>query len=613
MASHRWDKPPRSLWKPTEDPKTHWQRRLKQARGREVGDMDYTGILLGRNITTKSPVSITPELLRTHMHVVGATNVGKSFFLAGMIENLILEGHGVCLIDPHGDLYHRVLKFCSYANQVRPELELQNRVIPFDIAESQHLMGFNPVQRNARVKTYQVVALMEAVRKCWGAGSFQETPRLARWLYNTLYAVIDAEMTFLQTYHMVNPQPNQYRRAITARIKDPHIRAEWEYLARIKSDEKREERVESCLNRIRPFVGHETIRNIIGQQSKTINFHHVLSERKVLLVNLAGQNVIGDDDRHLLGTLLVNELLTAAFARREGEREPYYFFIDEFQHFVTKDICEILDGGRKFGLHLVLAHQHLNQLRQKDPEVYFSTLTNARTKVVFGGLIDDDLDVLAKELYTGELNPDEIKQEIWQTKFRPVESSRLIYGESESSGGNSSFSEISHASLGESGTYIPGSEFLANDPVSTAMMSSSSTGTSSSEGTSWASSRSSVKVPFYEMHEFQELSSRSFRSLEEQIYMKKAQMKRQAKQHAAILIPGQNVELVKTPTLEDYEVPYSLQEEFKRSCFSSAGYFKRPSEAEREVLMIEESLLIGGRPGDGAGQPPRDDDEVPWE
>jgi type IV secretory pathway TraG/TraD family ATPase VirD4 len=76
----------------------------------------------------------------------------------------------------------------------------------------------------------------------------------------------------------------------------------------------------------------------------------------------------------------VNELITAAFARRPDERTPFYLFLDEFQHLVTKDMCEILDGGRKFGLHLILAHQHLNQLKEKDAEVYYSVLTNARLK-----------------------------------------------------------------------------------------------------------------------------------------------------------------------------------------------------------------------------------------
>jgi hypothetical protein len=599
MATYRWDEdPPPSPWEIVEDAGVYWQRQLELARqaDEDQAALSPDAILLGSNLATGRPLAIVPEMLRTHMHVVGATGVGKSFFLEGIIKSLILQGHGICLIDPHGDLYHRILDFCAYANAASPELSLAGRVIPFDIAETRQLLGFNPVQRNARIKVYQVVALMEAVRKCWGQGSFQETPRLARWLFNTLYAVIDAGVTFLQSYNLVNPQPNALRRAITARIQNPHVRAEWEYLALIKSDEKREERVESCLNRIRPFVEHDIIRHIIGQYTKTLDFHNVLDERKVVLVNLARQNVISDDDRHLLGTLLVNELLTAAFARREGERDPYFLFIDEFEHFVTKDICEILDGGRKFGLHLVLSHQHLSQLREKDAEVYFSALTNARTKVVFGGLIDQDLDILAKELYTGELDPDEVKSEIWQTKFRPVETTRLIISESEMQGESSAYTQISHESLGDSATYIPGSSMWTADPVSTGVSSGSSSGTVESEGRNQAYGRSVTEVPFYEQHEFRELSSRTFRSLEEQLYIKKAQMKGQATQHAAILIPGQRVALVKTPTLQDFPISHLLREEFKSACFEAAGCFKTPQEAEQEVKALEESLLIGGQP-----------------
>ena len=619
----RWDDPnrPKSEWEKLaeEDPQQHWKRRIEDARrSQEQGHEPASKrIFLGKNTSTGEDVHLPLDMLKTHMHVLGATGVGKSFFLEGVIKSLILEGEGVCLIDPHGDLYHRVLDFCAYLNIERPDLGLTDRVIPVDIAERQHILGFNPIQRNARVKVYQVVALMEAIRKCWGQGSFQETPRLARWLYNTIYAVIDSGTTFLQTLHMVTPQANPYRREITKRITSPNIRAEWESLAR-KSEEKREDRVESCLNRIRPFVEHEVIRRIIGQHEDTINFHDVLGSGKIVLVNLARQGVISDDDRHLLGTLLVNELLTAAFARKAGERKPYYLFIDEFEHFVTKDICEILDGGRKFGLHLTLAHQHLGQLKEKDPEVYFSAMANARTKVVFGGMMDDDLDVMAKEMFVGELNPDEIKKEIWQTKFRPVETTRVIVSESESSGGSSSHSEVSHISLGQSASYIQGSApWMATEPDAVMLTDSASSGSGESTGESWSAGRSSAEVPFYEMHEFRELSSVSFRSLEEQLYTKKAQMKRQETQHAAILIPGQNVELVKAPTLQELPISAVTREEFKEACFENAGCFKSPEEADLEVRVLEESLLLGravGEPIEGEiVSAKKEDDEEFWE
>src|SRR5207247_9923588 len=135
-------------------------------------------------------------------------------------------------------------------------------------------------------------------------------------------------------------------------------------------------------------------------------------------------NVLFHSYQYLLARLLVNALLSACFAGRAHEREPCFVFIDACSHFVPKDACEILDGGCKFGLHFTLAHQHLAQLKEKDPEVYYSTLTNARSKVVFGGLNDEDVDLIAKELFNGEFDPDLGKDGIRQPGIAPVDSKR---------------------------------------------------------------------------------------------------------------------------------------------------------------------------------------------
>lgn len=583
----RWDEiPPEAPWLKLPTPEIHWQTNLERARL-----TPRAGLLLGANVASALPVYLTPDQLRTHMHVLGSTGVGKSFFIEGVIKSLILSGQGVCLIDPHGDLYHRILEFCGYLNGQRPDLKLDQRVIPFDVGDTRDVIGFNPVARNARVMTYQVVALMEAIRKCWGQGTFQETPRLARWLFNVAYAVISADVTFVQSQHLVDPSENPYRQAMTARIKNPGIRAEWEWLTTIKPD-RREERIESTLNRIKPFVQHELIRPILGQYTHTLNFPSILSSRKILLVNLAKQNAISEDNQHLLGTLIVNELLTAAFARPRNERTPFFAFIDEFQHFVTKDMCEILDGGRKFGLHLTLAHQHLHQLKEKDPEVYYSVLTNARTKVVFGGLIDEDLDILSKELYTGELDANQMKDEIWQTKYAPVETTRTIHASSSSEGNSESSGSVSHDSFVSGEMFIPGSDWLST-PMTTGMSSARGrgSGSSNSRGSSSSYSDSTTEVPWYEFHEYKELSSRTFRSLEEQLFIKKAQLKGQPGQHAAVLIPGNSVQLIKTSSIREFPIKDRDTLAFKQACMAAAGCYKTPEQAEREIVQLEEKLL----------------------
>src|ERR1700704_1896948 len=46
---------------------------------------------------------------RAHMYIIGKTGVRKSTLLATLIKCDLDAGHGLALIDPHGDLVERVL------------------------------------------------------------------------------------------------------------------------------------------------------------------------------------------------------------------------------------------------------------------------------------------------------------------------------------------------------------------------------------------------------------------------------------------------------------------------------------------------------------------------
>jgi hypothetical protein len=127
---------------------------------------------------------------------------------------------------------------------------------------------------------------------------------------------------------------------------------------------------------------------------------------------------------------------------------------------------------------------------------------------------------------------------------------------------------------------------------------SRSSGSSRSHGHQSSSSSGSTEttVPFYEFHEYRELTSRTFRSLEEQLYIKKAQLKRQVNQHAAVLMPGQNVQLIKVATLRDLPVTDLQCEEFRHRCIETAGCYKTPQQAEAELSTLEAKLLSEARP-----------------
>jgi hypothetical protein len=591
MSLKRYDEQTRYAWEKGPDA-DRFERFWKEQRAKPTNAI-FVGTLPDGN-----KIYLAPDQLGTHVHVIGVTGTGKSYFIESLVEQLIYQGYGVCVTDPHGDLYHRVLSFCAYLDLQQPELRLAERVIPFDVAERRQILGFNPMKRRSdgMEVASQAKAMMEAIRKCWGQASFDATPRLGRWLYNICAALIEADLTFVQAYHLVEPSDNPLRRAILEAVTRPTVKSEWEALLHMRLTE-REERLESSLNRIKPFIEQPAIRRVIGQHTHTLDVDAVIEQSKVWLVNLSRQNEISEDDQNLIGTFIVNALLISTFAKPKAKRKPFFLICDEFERFVTPDMAEILDGGRKFDVHLVLAHQHLQQLKQGDLKVYNSTLTNARTKVVFGGLSEEDLDVMAKELFTGELDPDLVKQEIYQTKFRPVESRRVVTTHSDSYGSSDSSSDTTNNTWGHGDVYSHTDSLWAGDELRSHTRTwAHGSGHASGSQSSQTSATSESEVPFVEHHEFTELSSREFRSLDEQLYMQKARLKRQLRQHYALLLPGQQVQFVKSPTYapqfrNDFPITGQQKDAFLLKCFAQAGCFKSPEAADQEIAALEARML----------------------
>lgn len=110
-----------------------------------------------------------------------------------------------------------------------------------------------------------------------------------------------------------------------------------------------------------------------------------MDEGKIFLAKLA-QGVIGEENSYLLGTLIVSKLHQVAMSRQEqseADRKVFYLHVDEFHNFITPSMASMLSGARKFGLGLVLAHQELRQLLNRDSDVASAVISNPYTRICF--------------------------------------------------------------------------------------------------------------------------------------------------------------------------------------------------------------------------------------
>jgi energy-coupling factor transporter ATP-binding protein EcfA2 len=328
---------------------------------------------------------------RQHIYIIGKTGSGKSTLLRNMILQHIEQGHGVGLIDPHGDLAEEIL------NHVPPWRS--NHLAYFNPGDLEFPSGLNVLanvpQDDRHLVASGVVSAFKGIwRDSWG-------PRLEYILYNTLAALLDCRnATLLGVNRML--ADSGYRAKVIRQIKDPFIKAFWEQEYEDYDEKFQREAIAPIQNKLGQFLMSPVVRNLLGQVRSRINIRFVMDNERLLIANLA-KGHLGADKANLLGSLLTTEFQLGAMARvdmPEAERRDFFLFIDEFQNFSTDAFASILAEARKYRLCLNLSHQYIDQLSLPVRQAVFGnvgTLIALRTGY-------SDAEIIAKE-FGNEISP----------------------------------------------------------------------------------------------------------------------------------------------------------------------------------------------------------------
>lgn len=330
------------------------------------------------------PFGIKTDDRRRHMYVIGKTGMGKSTLLENMVIQDIRAGRGLAVVDPHGDLVEKVVKYI-------PSYRI-NDVVYFNPADVDFPIAFNILEAIDPTHRHLVASGLIAVFKkiwvdSWG-------PRLEYILRNTILALIEYPgSTLLGVTRMLVDK--NYRDKVMTHISDPIVKAFWRDEFSAFNNQFRTEAVSPIQNKIGQFLSSSIIRNIVGQSKSTIDMRELMDSGKILLLNLA-KGRIGEDNAALLGAMMITKLQLAAMSRidiPEPERRDFFLYVDEFQNFATESFANILSEARKYRLNLIIAHQYIEQL---DEKVRAAVFGNVGTIITFRvGAADSEF--LAKE------------------------------------------------------------------------------------------------------------------------------------------------------------------------------------------------------------------------
>jgi hypothetical protein len=251
-------------------------------------------------------------------------------------------------------------------------------VVLIDPSDEEHSVGFNILAAHSDFEksllASDLVSVFQRLSTSWG-------DQMNSVLRNAILAFLESggggTLADLRRFLL----DAAFRNRFLATVTDPEIVYYWRKAFPQLTGNRS---IGPVVTRLDEFLSRKPIRYMVSQQENRVDFSEVIDGGRILLAKLP-QGLIGKENSHLLGSLLLSKLQQMAMSRQRmsaSERRDFWCYVDEFHSFITPSMAEILTGARKYRVGLTLAHQELRQLQASD-EVSSAVLANAFTRVVF--------------------------------------------------------------------------------------------------------------------------------------------------------------------------------------------------------------------------------------
>lgn len=308
---------------------------------------------------------------KRHLYVVGKAGVGKTKLLELLIRQDITYNHGLCLIDPNGDMVDSILDYIPK--------ERIGDVCIIDPTDTDFPISFNPLINNDSMFKFQLTqGLIEVFQKQFGTNW---TPRLEHVFRFTCLALLDYPHATMRGMILMLTDRN-YRQKVIEYITDDMVKrffavefADW-------SEKFDTDAIIPLVNKLGQFLSDPLLRNIFGQKQNKIDISELMNQGKIILINLS-KGRLGEENSGFLGSIFLTKIKQAGMIRAampEKERTDFYLYVDEFQNVVTQTFENVLSEARKYGLNLTIAHQYVGQIL---PRVYQAVLGNVGSVICF--------------------------------------------------------------------------------------------------------------------------------------------------------------------------------------------------------------------------------------
>jgi Cdc6-like AAA superfamily ATPase len=314
-------------------------------------------------------------ICETHTYIVGRSGSGKTVLLKGIFKMLDwIDNNARVVIDPHGDLADDLSCFSKNTYRIAPH-EKRFVINPFDIEDKSW--------ENRELVAQEITDLLAELVEDSGLSRLMTTIMFP--IVVTLLKLDYADFRMLSD--CIHPTTGKDHLKDLRSLVDEHLKSGWSVL----EGDTYESSKQSVFNRLQSLLNYRLVaQTLCGRDDFTKALQllgDVSSPKKntpfgTLIISLPIPT-IGEAVAVTLGRFVMTRMQIWAKRRQkipEKDRFPVYLMVDEFHNFISHSTADTLDQfGRKFGLYMILAHQHIQQIT--DREVRGSILTNTRSKI----------------------------------------------------------------------------------------------------------------------------------------------------------------------------------------------------------------------------------------
>ena len=331
------------------------------------------------------PIGLTLEQRQKHMYLIGKTGMGKTTLLKNAIYQDMVNGKGLAVFDPHGDMFQELLGLV-------PENRRQD-VIVFDPSDREWPIGLNILSPGIKFTniedehewiTGSVISIFAKItaKEYWG-------PRMEHILRNATLTALQTENPSLYTLQQLLTD-KCYQKKVAATLKDPVLKQFWNKEFSLLGKMQLSSVTAPLTQRLGNFITTKMSRHILLQEKSTISISRIMDEGKILLVNLS-KGDLGEDQSFFFGMVLTSFIWMAAYQRTkipESQRRDFFLYVDEFQNFATPRFAEITSEGRKYRVALIASHQNIAQV--EDQNILKVVAGNANSIICLKASPDDE-------------------------------------------------------------------------------------------------------------------------------------------------------------------------------------------------------------------------------